>query len=366
MSSNLSRLFTYARAEGNRPRENFTTEALASAIRHDPAPMLAGLADRGVLDPEAVRSLVPFTQVTFAGAGVIDLVLVVTSTDGDRQIWVEVKVDAGLTGRQLDNYRRYIDAAADGVRRDLVLLSPGRIGTTVPHVAIRWRDVAAAAARLAPGNPFWTDLVIYLREIGMTDRAFPITLRESAALDDAVGLYRKAVATIAATNRRLRAEGFSSWVLAPGSTRPWVNRRVAQQLRDHGRLMAYGGNRYKGVVLYGFHPRDGETFAVVWVEVDPKRTAERQSVRRQADRGGLDSSWLRPLDGVRWQVLVKEARAIAFDSEDAAAEFFVGCHRELRDAGLLDLIPRLGTVPDEEVVADDDEEEAAETDEEST
>lgn len=360
MSSNLSRLFTYARAEGNRPRENFTTEALAAAIRHNPAPMLAALADRGVLDPAAVSSLVPFTQVTFAGAGIVDLLLVAASANSDRQVWVEVKVDAGLSGRQLEHYRRYIDGATDGVPRDLVLLTPSRIRTRVPHVAVRWRELAAAAIRLAPDHPTWTDLVNYLREIGMTDRAYPITLRESAALDDAVGLYRKAAAAIAATNRRLRAEGFPNWVLGPRSTRAWVNQRVAQQLRDHGRLMAFGSNRYKGVVLYGFQPRDGETFAVVWVEVDPKRTGERQSVRGQADSSGLDSSWLRPLDGARWQVLIKEARAIAFESEEAAAEWFVACHRELRDAGLLDLIPRLGTVPPEEAAVEDEDVESDE------
>lgn len=356
MSSNLARLFTYARAEGNRPRENFTTEALAAAIRHDPAPILATLADRGVLDPTAVRSIDPFTQVTFAGAGIVDLLLVVSAHGGDQQVWIEVKVDAGLSGHQLDHYRQYIDTATDGVRRDLVLLSPSAIHTRVPHVAVRWREVAAAAVRLAPDLPSWTDLVSYLREIGMTDRAYPITLRESAALDDAVGLYRKAVDAIATTNRQLREEGFPRWVRADRGSTAWANQRVGQQLRQRGRLMAFGSNQYKGWILYGFHSRDGETFASVWLEVDPKRTGERQSVREQADAGGLDTSWLRPLDGARWQVLVKEARAIAFESEEATADWFVACHRELRDAGVLDLIPRLGTVPPEEVAAADGDE----------
>jgi hypothetical protein len=358
VSSNLSRLFAYARAEGNRPRENFTTEALAAAIRHDPSPMLAALADRGVLDPTAVRSLAPFTQVTFAGAGIVDLLLLVGSEEGDQQVWIEVKVDAGLSGHQLDHYRQSIDNATDSVRRDLVLLSSSAIGTRVPHVALRWREVAAAALRLAPDHPSWTDLVNYLREIGMTNRAYPITLRESAALDDAVGLYRKAVAAIAATNQRLREEGFAKWVRAERGSTAWANQRVGQQWRQRGRLMAFGSNRYKGWILYGFYSRDGETFAAVWLEVDPKRTGERTSVREQSDSGGLDASWLRPLDSARWQVLTKEERAIAFESEDATTEWFVACHRELRDAGVLDLIPRLGTVPPEEVAAADADEDA--------
>jgi hypothetical protein len=38
--STLERLYSYAKATGAGARENFTTEALAGAIRDDPTPML--------------------------------------------------------------------------------------------------------------------------------------------------------------------------------------------------------------------------------------------------------------------------------------------------------------------------------------
>jgi hypothetical protein len=161
----------------------------------------------------------------------------------------------------------------------------------------------------------------------------------------------------------LRAEEYPQWVFVKRGTTGWVNRRLAEQFRRHGRFTASASERLRGTVIYGFYPRDGKTFAVAWVEVNPKRTGERQAIRQQAEVGNLGVTWERPLDGTRWQILAKEVRAINLDSEEAAVDWFVACHDQLRDAGILDLIPRLGTVPPEEVDPEIVEDEDAEDEE---
>jgi hypothetical protein len=106
--SNLNQLFRYARSEHVDAKENFTTEALAAAIRHDPDPIVQVLRSRGWLAEIEQAEVIPHTQVRVSGTGCIDLVLEVS--DGTRRcvFWIEVKVDAGEHGEQLANYRRYI------------------------------------------------------------------------------------------------------------------------------------------------------------------------------------------------------------------------------------------------------------------
>ena len=79
MASNLGRLFRFARTSENDARENFITEALAAAIREDAAPMVSLLEQRNVIAGGA--QLVPHTQVTVPGTGVVDLVLTVVAQE---------------------------------------------------------------------------------------------------------------------------------------------------------------------------------------------------------------------------------------------------------------------------------------------
>ena len=106
--STLDRLYSYAKSTGAGARENFTTEALAGLIHDDPAPILRVLRDGGHLPLGKPSDIALDTQVVLPGAGVLDLVLVIV-IDGRRyELWIEVKVNAGESGTQLDAYRDHL------------------------------------------------------------------------------------------------------------------------------------------------------------------------------------------------------------------------------------------------------------------
>lgn len=110
--------------------------------------------------------------------------------------------------------------------------------------------------------------------------------------------------------------------------------------------MVYGKGDLRGKVFYGFEPRQGEAYATVWIEIDPRRTAERQVVAESA-RARLEQPWEMPRDH-RWQLVLKSERAIALRTEAEAVEWFVSSLQELRRAGLIDLLPTLGAAAPEE------------------
>jgi hypothetical protein len=86
--STFGRLFTYARESKADALENFTTEALAAAIREDPRPIVHLL--RGMLllpsegDPVEVLGS---TQVGVPGAGILDLVIDIRYPGTTVEIW---------------------------------------------------------------------------------------------------------------------------------------------------------------------------------------------------------------------------------------------------------------------------------------
>lgn len=344
MATSLSRLFAYARTPDSDPRENFTTEALAAAVLAEPGPLLTALARGGVLDPDDVITCAPFTQVFHEGAGTIDLVLQLQMSGGPREVWIEVKVDAPESGQQLRSYRAFIDGDAS-LRRDLIVLAKDVLPTSVPHLALRWRDLARAARDVAPDHILWTELRAYLEEIHMTDRStFPITLREASSLDDTFGLFRKAIAVVRGVNARLGELGYPDWLrISQTGQTGWLTSKLHDQFIRFGRVMVDGKRGYRANVFYGFVPRDGEAYATVWIESDPRRTAERQVLRERA-KASLDDSWEQPLDH-RWQLMIRATRAILLTTEADAVDWFVGRFEELKSAGLIDLIPTLGTTP---------------------
>lgn len=349
--STLSRLFAYARTPASDPRENFTTEALAGAIRSDPRPMLKALGRHGIVDPDTVDSCTPYTQVFQPGAGTIDLMLQLSVGSEAREVWVEVKVDAPESGAQLDNYLAFINAGQ--LRRDLIVLARESLAGRESLTTLRWREVARLASMVAPYSSQWSDLVTYLEEIGMTENAtYPISLREAASLEDAWGLFQKAASAILAVNRRLPELGYPDWTYSAQAGRTgWVTSKLHEQFVTHGRVMIYGKGNLRGKIFYGFVPEDGEAYAMTWIEVDPRRTEERQLVRDLARRT-LDDSWEQPLDH-RWQLAIKKERAIALTTEEAVVAWFLDRHAELRDAGLIELLPKLGVAAPGEIQDDD-------------
>jgi hypothetical protein len=273
---------------------------------------------------------------------VIDLVLQIELPKGSCEVWVEVKVHAGESGPQLSNYRTYIDAHRDELRRYLVVLSKDPLPTAVDHVAIRWRDVTRAVREAPVPISAWTDLVDYLEEIGMSeDATYPITVREASSLDDASSLLRKATTVLVEVNKQIGVLGFPDWMLTP-TVFSTAAGRILEQLRKKGRLMLYAGHQFPATIFYGFVPVDSEVMAMVWIESNPKRTADRTTVREKA-RDGLDATWSKPFEG--WQLVTKSERAISFGTEQEAVDWFTGRLTELEQSGLVALLPSLGVVP---------------------
>lgn len=128
----------------------FATEALAAAIRHDPAPMLSVLPGAATRVVDASTQVTAYTQVFFAGAGRMDLVLEIRTGGQLSTVWIEVKVKAGEHGDQLANYQRH--ASDHGIH--LVTLGRARLRPDIDHVS--WSDVRRAALRCkGPGASFF-------------------------------------------------------------------------------------------------------------------------------------------------------------------------------------------------------------------
>src|SRR5687767_6719340 len=128
MPSTFFKLLRFGKSTAVEATENFTTEALASCIRSDPRPMLRLLERASVVaSADEVSEVVVRTQVSYTGAGIIDLVLQLRLPDAFQEVWMELKVLAGESGRQLDNYRRFIDAQPLTAKPGLVTVSKSPI-----------------------------------------------------------------------------------------------------------------------------------------------------------------------------------------------------------------------------------------------
>ena len=141
------RLFRYAKGDPNLALENFTTEALRTAIEDDPTPMIRAL--RQTVPAQLDRRCQEVATVTvrdllenvvgdaphsdcIAGTGIIDLVLETTGTSRPAEIWVEVKTGAPETRSahaedpgQLARYRDHLArrTGRSGLSASLLTLS---------------------------------------------------------------------------------------------------------------------------------------------------------------------------------------------------------------------------------------------------
>ena len=166
--STLERLFTYAKASEVSARENFTTEALAGAIRIEPEPFVDFLRTGLLLPPGPIRDIDISTQVAVPGTGYLDVVLSCVSERGREELWGELKVDAGESGTQLDAYLRHIEGLPAARRPRLFTLgrSPVRDDPAIPFLS--WH--ALRRSLLAqPAGPAWLDFAQYLSEISVSD-----------------------------------------------------------------------------------------------------------------------------------------------------------------------------------------------------
>lgn len=346
--------------------EDFTTEAVAGAIRRDSEPMVRALARAGALNTSMVsgQPLTVFTQRAHLVDGdSIRLDLVLSWPLVPLELWIEVKTGAPLSG-WLDRTRdgvtvrrsqlgRYLDAATvmsatDGIQRPPVVLladedvrfSGGRaaatgVGGIVP-VFVSWQDLADAVREQSAPDSLWLELVTFLKEKRMTqDAAFPITAREATSLADAHQLYRKSLDLLTEVNRRgaVALPELDWW----GTGLPEMVRR---QFRDHARFTLGLWNNSKVGLLFGLRlSASGEAMFMVWMETDPRNAAIRPEAHTLAETAGLrELGWEMPYDG--WWFVEARAHTVNYPSLDAAAQWFVDRFVELRDAGLIALLKR--------------------------
>ena len=178
--SDLGRLFRLSVA-GPKPLENFTSTALAIAVRHDQRPMVKALGKvkrqrykggpcpvldlfstertaRPSIGAEVQKTLFPVGELPI---GYLDLVLSVRDTAGqDSAIWVEVKVDAWEHGDQIPVYLGHAERLSP--KPDVITLGRTMITDKVPFLT--WLDVVDAIESVSNPHYTWVSLREFLLE----------------------------------------------------------------------------------------------------------------------------------------------------------------------------------------------------------
>ncbi len=376
MPSILSGLFKQAvdPDAAREPLEDFTTEAVAGAIRREPALLLAALAAAGAFNPDSVdgRAVAVITQYPMAPPGDSirpDLVLSWSAPFPGRELWIEVKVGAPLSGASrpvepddpaglrlpttsLNQLTRYAMAqgwakSLDGVPRDLVLLAPADLradGCLAAELEARslpmpgflsWRSLAMHIGQSVDAGVLWQELAAFLKEKHVVDDlAFPITSREAVSLPDAFRLFRKTRQLCELIN----AEGLRRHPGIPGGwwPRQSLPREVSDSFTKRGRIgiSLTGGTRIK--FFCGLDSEDdGETKFVVMMRADPKYGALRAGAHKLAQDAGLASAgWVLAYEGRT--LLAVRAHPSAFPTAEAAVEWIMGRCDDLERAGLFE------------------------------
>lgn len=348
--STFGRLFTYARESKADALENFTTEALAAAIRADPGPVVQLLRGLLLLPSEGDPiDVLPSTQVGVPGAGILDLVIDIRYPTTTVEFWIELKVMAGESGRQIDNYREHLATLPANGRPTLVTVARRPIRNPVEIPWISWQSIWRAADRAPTSSTHWHDLRLFLEEIRMADEFDnPVSAREAASLGDAAGLFGKTRRLLAA----VAAEANPRW---PSFSWPTDERRIQRvmstQFGRHGRLFVVAGEAYRAYLIIGVTSIDGEAHVAFWVETREKAIEPRRRVITTADAAGLTADWQRDMGS--WGGLHRYERLVGFATQADVVRWFIARFEELDAAGILALIPTLGQASPEETDEDD-------------
>jgi hypothetical protein len=330
--STLERLYSYAKATGAGARENFTTEALAGAIRNDPAPMLRLLRDAGLFPPDEVTEVGPDTQVVLPGTGILDLVLLAVAAGRRRELWCEVKVNAGESGTQLDAYRRHLASLPEAGRPTLFTLGPDALRDDPSIPFLSWHRLRRCIKR--GDNYAWHDFADYLAEVGMSDEFDqPIAAREAAAMDDFRNLHGKVARVLAEAG----AQAAGRW---PGL--PWpkgeasIRKHLLDRFATHQQLTV-GVQALKNVwLVIGVEPAAGEADLIATVETWPSAADLQRDIHALADAAAFGPEWQRSLG--TWGGLKRRERLVLLGDPDAAAGWLLARIEELASAGVLDAI----------------------------
>lgn len=358
LDSTLYRLFTYAKADEAEALENFTTEALAAALREDLSPLLSVLRTVDVpRPPEPPFQVQVHSQVPIGTAGTVDLVVRLQSDVKTEEYWFEVKAHAKESGKQLSDYKEHVDSLPRDLRPALIVLSAKPLKMSVQVPELRWQAVWKAAAPLRARSPYWRDLRLFLEEKHMAHPYdVPATSREACALNEAYSLLKKMeVALVPVAEYAATLMPDWSWPTKPAQ----IQIKLANSFRWHGNFTLGHSAKYRAGIAVGVYRDDesGEAWAGVRVWANPKATTLISQLHATANKAKLSQDWSREAE--KWNALTSYRRLATFDEQDNVAGWLMARLKELADSGLLKLIPTLGAPAPEEVPAGEDDEEQA-------
>ena len=339
--SDFGRLFRKQSYGVQDPIENYTSEALAIAIEHDDGPMQVALERihwprTRPFEPDNVLRIRPKTQHFLPAAdvvddgtirtvrqGYLDLVLVLELAHGtSATAWVEVKIDTGEHGGQLDVYADH--AHRDPSRPCIFTLSKYEVRSVDHHPKhvqigwLSWKDLVAAIEQMPGADRRWADLLSFLEEEGIAWRALPID-----KVDTAVHLK-----VLTDVNRLLKDRWPHSEMNFSG-TAP-LRKHVFNKFKDSGRLVATGGP-----LTYGLVPRNGEWFWSISVGVEnfQRVPLDGAAIVHRADEAGLSPQWQR--SRLTNAAVAKEVPLCDCASREDAEAWFAAALDELRATGIL-------------------------------
>jgi hypothetical protein len=342
----LQRLFWRTPTELATPLEDFLSEVVSIAVEHDPRPFVHALEEaswRGKAGkPEALASVlearsetqVRLEQATVGEGGRLDIVVTLLGSSGETTtVWVEAKVDAGLTynwskadGASLDQLEVYLKhlEPLPGPRPFLVTLTkegPLRDDVT----GITWRDIVRAVRATSDpqADRWWLDLAAFLEAEVIVGKELPERPIDPESL---LPVFRRVNKTIEALwgrlPRNLHYVGIDRYVRSAWST---TNEIVLTS----------------GPLLWGLRQADRgwEWWVAVGDGTDYTRVrVEAGEILAAARRGGLPLEWSRlHLHRDDRTLLLEKGRAyVPVEQADDAVRWLEDAMRELRDAGVLD------------------------------
>ncbi|MCA9627290.1 MAG: hypothetical protein KC766_06475 [Myxococcales bacterium] len=334
-SSTLLRLFRLAKATGAQALENYTTEALAAAVRADPGPLLAALTARAIVTADGVE--VVQTQVHIAGTGILDLVvrLVPGCT-----VWIEAKVGAGESGDQL---RRYVARIASMPTREapkLVILGPAPLSEDPTITWLPWQALYDAIPTDSSAHAYWTDFRRFLKDIDMADDSNdPTTTAEQGSLGAAHRMLTKMTKVLAVAGAGANEVWpGSNWPADPDAVRKQLGTRFA---KGYGLTIEHKARYWPCGISMGAYHDDGsdEGWLGIWIWCQPKRVVERDRIWATAD--DLKLPWER--DPASWELIGAHKRLAEFADHAEQTEWLVEHLDDLKHAGLITLLPTLGS-----------------------
>ena len=327
--SDLGRLFWRRASEWQEPLENFTTEALAIAISHDFRPMkealrqvdwsYSGQADQrsSPIDIDAIVAIDATTQEalwTANGAvGYLDLVLCL-HVDGEqpREVWVEVKVNAWESGRQLEVYLE--QAALRSPTPPVITLARTRISDKVP--ALKWAAVARAIDTTHDVHSSWAALADFLNEEHIGSPPAPTPLDTASCIE--------VVVEVNASVRKLWPE--IAWA-QDGRLRSALTKGDSQDVATMTGPLWFGLRRREHLQEWALTVTTAKNYQKV--PLDPNE------LLHAAEIVGLPDQWCRHPESREVLQSVAPVDADVFTDRDEVVAWFHQGLRQLRDAGIM-------------------------------